>query len=82
MLEGQSSTIPMERRDDGFFEIFVERIGAGTLYRFELSDGMRVPDPPPAFSRRTCTGRARQSTMVPIAGAALAGPGVGRRRAL
>ncbi len=44
-LESRSSTIPMERRDGGFFEVFVEGIGAGALYRFELSDGTRVPDP-------------------------------------
>jgi maltooligosyltrehalose trehalohydrolase len=44
-LESPRSTIPMERRDGGFFEVFVEGIGAGVLYRFELSDGRRVPDP-------------------------------------
>ena len=44
-LESRSSTIPMERRHGGFFEVFVEGIGAGALYRFELSDGTRVPDP-------------------------------------
>ncbi len=48
-LEGQSSTIPMKGCDAGFFEVFVEGIGAGTLYRFELSDGMRVPDPASRF---------------------------------
>ncbi len=48
-LESRSATIPMERRDGGFFEIFVEGIGAGSLYRFELSDGTRVPDPASRF---------------------------------
>ncbi len=48
-LENRSSTIPMERRDHGFFEILVEGIGAGALYRFELSDGTRVPDPASRF---------------------------------
>ena len=58
-LENRSSTIPMERRDYGFFEILVGGIGTGALYRFELSDGTRVPDPA-AFSRRTSMGRARR----------------------
>jgi maltooligosyltrehalose trehalohydrolase len=48
-LDGRSSTIPMKGCDDGFFEVFVEGIGAGALYRFELSDGMRVPDPASRF---------------------------------
>ena len=48
-LENRSSRIPMERRDHGFFEILVEGIGAGALYRFELSDGTRVPDPASRF---------------------------------
>lgn len=55
-LESRSPTIPMERGDGGFFEIFVEGIGAGTLYRFELSDGMRVPDPASRFQPRDVHG--------------------------
>jgi maltooligosyltrehalose trehalohydrolase len=48
-LEGRGSRIPMKECDDGFFEVFVEGIGAGALYRFELSDGMQVPDPASRF---------------------------------
>ena len=48
-LESRSATIPMEPCGGGFFEIFVEGIGAGSLYRFELSDGTRVPDPASRF---------------------------------
>ena len=55
-IEGRSSLIPMERREDGFFEIFVERIGAGALYRFELTDGTRVPDPASRFQPRDVHG--------------------------
>ena len=55
-LEGRSSAIPMERREDGFFEIFVERIGAGALYRFELTDGTHVPDPASRFQPRDVHG--------------------------
>ncbi len=48
-LESRSSLIPMERRDDGFHEVFVQGIGAGALYRFELTNGRRVPDPASRF---------------------------------
>ena len=48
-LESRGAAIPMERRDGDFFEVFVERIGAGDLYRFQLSDGTRVPDPASRF---------------------------------
>jgi maltooligosyltrehalose trehalohydrolase len=44
-LTKTSDVVPMERRGDGFFEAFVGGAGAGALYRFVLSDGMRVPDP-------------------------------------
>ena len=48
-LESRGAAIPMERRDGDFFEVFVERIVAGDLYRFQLSDGTRVPDPASRF---------------------------------
>ncbi len=49
VLENNSAEITMQRRDDGFFEAFVEGIGEGALYRFALSDGSRVPDPASRF---------------------------------
>ena len=48
-LESRDRLIPMERLESGFFEVFVEGIGAGELYRFLLSDGSRVPDPASRF---------------------------------
>lgn len=48
-LTETSAVIPMTRRDDGFFEAFVQNLGAGALYRFVLSDGSRVPDPASRF---------------------------------
>jgi len=48
-LERSSSTIPMKRCERGFFEAFFEGAGAGALYRFELADGRRVPDPASRF---------------------------------
>jgi len=38
-LESSGSLIPMERRGDGFFEVFVEGLGGNALNRFELSEG-------------------------------------------
>ena len=49
MLEKQGAGTPMERRDNGCFEAFVEGIGGGALYRFILSDGSPVPDPASRF---------------------------------
>jgi maltooligosyltrehalose trehalohydrolase len=49
VLEDDGSTVAMESRGDGFFEVFVQGIGAGALYRFSLSDGSRIPDPASRF---------------------------------
>ena len=49
-LEDSNDLIPMQRQDDGFFEVFVEGLGAGALYRFELANGMCVPDPASRFT--------------------------------
>ncbi|HET6519228.1 MAG TPA: hypothetical protein VFG47_05345, partial [Geminicoccaceae bacterium] len=39
-------TLPMARRgDDGHFELTTDGAPPGTRYRFELTDGVRVPDP-------------------------------------
>jgi maltooligosyltrehalose trehalohydrolase len=48
-IESLGATIPMQRREDGFFETFVEAVGAGALYKFALADGTRVPDPASRF---------------------------------
>ena len=48
-LESREATIPMERREGGFFQVSVDGIGAGALYRFALPDGTRVPDPASRF---------------------------------
>jgi maltooligosyltrehalose trehalohydrolase len=49
VLGDRSDAVPMERSPDGFFEAFVEGVGAGALYRFVLDDGTRVPDPASRF---------------------------------
>ncbi len=48
-LEDRDAVLPMQRCDEGFFEVFVEGVAAGALYRFELADGKRVPDPASRF---------------------------------
>jgi maltooligosyltrehalose trehalohydrolase len=52
----EGAEIPMERRDDGFFEVFVDGVRKGTLYLFALSDGTRVPDPASRFQPRDVGG--------------------------
>jgi len=37
--------LPMEARPQGWFECITDRAGAGTRYRYRVSDEMRVPDP-------------------------------------
>jgi maltooligosyltrehalose trehalohydrolase len=48
-LADKPDLVPMEPREDGFFEVFVDGVGAGALYRFVLADGTRVPDPASRF---------------------------------
>jgi maltooligosyltrehalose trehalohydrolase len=41
--------VPMTSLPRGWFEVEVEGIGAGALYRFVLGDGIEVPDPASRF---------------------------------
>ena len=53
LLEGRGretgGILPMQAHPEGWHEITVESAGAGTLYRFVLPDGMKVPDPASRF---------------------------------
>jgi len=49
LLEADGRTVAMEKGSEGFFETFVEGAGPGTLYRYVLPDGMKVPDPASRF---------------------------------
>jgi len=51
-LEGEphEQVLPMTKLADGWFELTVPRAGAGTRYRFEVNDGLRVPDPASRFN--------------------------------
>ena len=45
----EGPTLPLEPREGGWHELLTDEARAGTLYRFELPDGMRVPDPASRF---------------------------------
>ncbi len=47
-IEG-GPTLPLEPIEGGWHELLTDEAGPGTLYRFELPDGMRVPDPASRF---------------------------------
>ena len=53
LLEGRgrdaSGILCMHAQPDGWHELTVESAGPGTLYRFVLPDGMKVPDPASRF---------------------------------
>lgn len=42
--------LPMDDCGEGWFELTVPRAGAGMRYRFEVNDGLRVPDPASRFN--------------------------------
>lgn len=44
-IEGLKQALPMRAERRGFFQAFVEEVGLGRRYRFELPDGALVPDP-------------------------------------
>jgi maltooligosyltrehalose trehalohydrolase len=44
-LEADGRAVPMQKQPGEFYEVFVQGVGAGTLYRYQLPDGLKVPDP-------------------------------------
>ena len=46
-LEGEQHepALPMTAEGEGWFGLIVPHVGAGTRYRFEVNDALRVPDP-------------------------------------
>lgn len=48
--------VPMEPRDGGWFESFVPGARAGTRYRYDVGNGLRVPDPASRFQPEDCHG--------------------------
>ncbi len=49
VLQADDRVLPMQAQPDGFHEAHVPGIGAGTLYRYRLPDGLDVPDPASRF---------------------------------
>src|SRR3546814_259400 len=45
LVVDQGEPMPMEALPEGWFELTTGRARDGSLYRFELPDGLRVPDP-------------------------------------
>ena len=44
-LEHPDAVLPMTRQEGGYFELVTDRAGPGARYRYQLADGVRVPDP-------------------------------------
>ncbi len=45
LLENLDLTLPMQRDDDGWFSLSTALARVGSLYQYELPDGLRIPDP-------------------------------------
>jgi len=48
-LAGISTQIPLERRDQGWFELITDAARPGAQYRFRISGAQEVPDPASRF---------------------------------
>ena len=48
-LEPEGRLLPMHSTGEGWHELALDEAAAGTLYRFELPDGLKVPDPASRF---------------------------------
>lgn len=55
-IEGKAEPLPMLRNPEGWHELVTAQAHAGTLYRFVLPDGLRVPDPASRFQPRDVHG--------------------------
>jgi maltooligosyltrehalose trehalohydrolase len=55
-IEGRAQPFAMTLGHDGWHELHVDGVGPGTLYGFELPDGLRVPDPASRFQPRDVHG--------------------------
>lgn len=50
-LEGgePETLLPMQKEQDGWFALTTDRAKPGSLYRYQIDDGLRVPDPASRF---------------------------------
>lgn len=44
-LESSGQSLPMDRLEEGWFQLRTDKAPAGTHYLYEMDDGFRVPDP-------------------------------------
>src|SRR5690606_31279128 len=49
-------SLPLEKREDGWFERVDLSAGPGTLYRYRINGGVLVPDPASRFQPQDCEG--------------------------
>jgi maltooligosyltrehalose trehalohydrolase len=55
-LADTSAQIPLERRNDGWFELITDVAGPGTQYHFRINGEQEVPDPASRFQPRDVHG--------------------------
>ncbi|RMD68209.1 MAG: malto-oligosyltrehalose trehalohydrolase, partial [Gammaproteobacteria bacterium] len=55
-LEDEGLLLPMERGEEGWFELVTGKAGPGSLYYFRIDGGMKVPDPASRFQPRDVHG--------------------------
>ena len=55
-LEDGSVSLPMKRMPNGWHELITDRAAAGSLYKYRVLDGQRVPDPASKFQPRDVHG--------------------------
>jgi maltooligosyltrehalose trehalohydrolase len=53
---GEEAMVPMQAREDGWFELVTDIAGPGSRYRFLLEDGTLVPDPASRFQPKDVHG--------------------------
>lgn len=56
-IDGQC--IPMQRRTEGWFSLFVRGAGAGALYRFRIDGELSIPDPASRFQPQDLAGPSK-----------------------
>jgi malto-oligosyltrehalose trehalohydrolase len=55
-LEGVDEALPLRREGGGWHELTTRRARVGSRYRFEMSDGLKVPDPASRFQPEDVSG--------------------------
>ena len=55
-LEPEGRLLPMSSAGEGWHELVLDEAAAGTLYRFALPDGLKVPDPASRFQPQDAHG--------------------------